>query len=91
MLSNQERLSQSGNALTVTDESCDITFTGTFAVTGTGMGTMTIAPSGSCVGGAPPPFQIQLAGKGDVGVISLHAPRDSSHFGMILTGSFAKQ
>ena len=78
---------------TVVDHSCDMTFTGQYAVNPDGAGTMTLIPSGPCdlSGGAPINFRLRLSGKGNVGVFISQTPGEAGDFSTILSGSFARK
>jgi hypothetical protein len=86
---NQELL----QTLDVVDHSCDMTFTGTYNINSDGTGTMTLIPNGPCdlSGGAPIPFRIRMAGKGNEGVFISVTPGEAGNFSTIMSGSFAKK
>lgn len=79
--------------LQVVDHSCDMTFTGTYNVNSDGTGTMTLIPNGPCdlSGGAPIPFHIRMAKKGNEGVFISVTPGEAGNFSTIMSGSFARK
>jgi hypothetical protein len=76
----------------VVDSSCDITVAGTYSINPDGSGTMTLAPSGSCISpGQTATFNLRIAGKGSVGVFVSIQPNSGGGFATIVSGSFAKK